>query len=129
MNLNPVAISYWYCVYFQDRVSLYSPSCPGTCFVDQAGLEFRDLPASASRVLGLKACVPLLALTSALEEESERSRRQENNVNSRCVSAEPVAAPGSLWPQPLSPGTSEERNDAGLPTRKRIFKCSLGIQT
>ena len=26
--------------------------------VDQAGLELRDLPASASQVLGLKACVP-----------------------------------------------------------------------
>jgi hypothetical protein len=40
---------------FQDRVSLYSPGCPGTHFVDQAGLELRNLPASASRVLGLKA--------------------------------------------------------------------------
>jgi hypothetical protein len=41
---------------FRDRVSLYSPGCPGTHFVDQAGLELRDPPASASRVLGLKAC-------------------------------------------------------------------------
>jgi hypothetical protein len=24
---------------FQDRVSLYSPGCPGTRFVDQAGLN------------------------------------------------------------------------------------------
>jgi hypothetical protein len=39
---------------FRDRVSLYSPGCPGTHFVDQAGLELRNLPASASRVLGLK---------------------------------------------------------------------------
>lgn len=31
-----------------DRVSLFSPSCPGNYCVDQAGLE------SASRVLGLK---------------------------------------------------------------------------
>jgi hypothetical protein len=30
--------------------------CPGTYFVDQAGLELRNPPASASRVLGLKAC-------------------------------------------------------------------------
>jgi hypothetical protein len=37
-------------------VSLYSPGCPGTHFVDQAGLELRNLPASASPVLGLKAC-------------------------------------------------------------------------
>jgi hypothetical protein len=41
---------------FRDRVSLYSPGCPGTHFVDQAGLELRNPPASASRVLGLKAC-------------------------------------------------------------------------
>ena len=41
---------------FQDRVSLYSRGCPGTHFVNQAGLELRSLPASASRVLGLKAC-------------------------------------------------------------------------
>jgi hypothetical protein len=40
--------------FFQDRVSLYCPGCPGTHFVDQAGLEFRKLPASASRVLKLK---------------------------------------------------------------------------
>jgi hypothetical protein len=41
---------------FQDRVSLCSPGCPGSHFVDQAGLELRNPPASASRVLGLKAC-------------------------------------------------------------------------
>jgi hypothetical protein len=41
---------------FQDRVSLYSPGCPGTHSVDQADLELRNLPASASQVLGLKAC-------------------------------------------------------------------------
>jgi hypothetical protein len=33
---------------FQDRVSLYSLGYPGTHFVDQAGLELRNLPASAS---------------------------------------------------------------------------------
>jgi hypothetical protein len=39
---------------FQDRVSLCSLGCPGTHFVDQAGLKLRNPPASASRVLGLK---------------------------------------------------------------------------
>jgi hypothetical protein len=43
-------------LFFQNRVSLYSPGCPGTHFVDQAGLDLRNPPASASRVLGLKAC-------------------------------------------------------------------------
>jgi hypothetical protein len=41
---------------FRDRVSLCSPGCPGTHTVDQAGLELRNPPAFASRVLGLKAC-------------------------------------------------------------------------
>jgi hypothetical protein len=41
---------------FQDRVSLCSLACPGTHSVDQAGLELRNPPASASQVLGLKAC-------------------------------------------------------------------------
>jgi hypothetical protein len=41
---------------FQDRVSLCSPGCPGTHSVDEAGLELRNSPASASQVLGLKAC-------------------------------------------------------------------------
>jgi hypothetical protein len=44
---------------FRDRVSLCSPGCPGTHFVDQAGLELRNPPASASRVLGLKACATM----------------------------------------------------------------------
>jgi hypothetical protein len=42
--------------FLRDRVSLCSPGCPGTYSVDQAGLELRNLPASASQVLGLKAC-------------------------------------------------------------------------
>jgi hypothetical protein len=41
---------------FPDRVSLYIPGCPGTHFVDQAGLKLRNPPASASLVLVLKAC-------------------------------------------------------------------------
>jgi hypothetical protein len=42
--------------FFRDRVSLYSPGCHGTHSVDQAGLEFRNLPAFAYQVLGIKAC-------------------------------------------------------------------------
>ena len=41
---------------FRDIVFLSNPVCPGTYSVDQAGLELRDLPASASQVLGSKAC-------------------------------------------------------------------------
>jgi hypothetical protein len=37
-----------FCFIFRDRISLYSPGCPGTHSVDQAGLELRNPPASAS---------------------------------------------------------------------------------
>jgi hypothetical protein len=42
---------------FFESVSLYSPGCPGIHSVDQAGLELRNPPASASQVLGLKVCI------------------------------------------------------------------------
>jgi hypothetical protein len=44
------------CLFFQDRVPLCSPGWSGTHSVDQAGLELRNPPASASQVLGLKVC-------------------------------------------------------------------------
>jgi hypothetical protein len=49
---------FWFVCFFVflDRVSLCSLGCPGTHSVDQAGLELRNPPASASQVLGLKAC-------------------------------------------------------------------------
>jgi hypothetical protein len=47
---------FFFFLVFQDRVSLCSPGCPGTHSIAQAGLELRNLPASTSRVLGLKAC-------------------------------------------------------------------------
>jgi hypothetical protein len=52
-----------FCFVFRDRVSLCSPGCPGTHFVDQAGLELRNSPASVSQVLGLKACATMPGLT------------------------------------------------------------------
>jgi hypothetical protein len=36
--------------------------CPGTHFVDQAGLELRNPPASASRGLRLKVCATMPSL-------------------------------------------------------------------
>jgi hypothetical protein len=36
----------WFGLVFRDRVSLYSPGCPGTHSVDQAGLELINPPAS-----------------------------------------------------------------------------------
>ena len=56
LELNPVPHSYFVVVVvFRYRVSLCSPDCLGTHSVDQTDLELRNLPASASQVLGLKA--------------------------------------------------------------------------
>ncbi|GAB1292261.1 Ras GTPase-activating-like protein IQGAP1 [Apodemus speciosus] len=55
----------------KNRVSLYCPGCPGTHSVDQAGLELRNPPASASQVLGLKACA---TTTTTGTENSDRER-------------------------------------------------------
>jgi hypothetical protein len=53
--LREAGIGYSIHMVFRDRVSLCSPGCPGTHSVDQAGLELRNPPASASGVLGLKS--------------------------------------------------------------------------
>jgi hypothetical protein len=50
-----VLFCFVFVLFYRDRVSLCSPGCPGTHSVDQAGLELRNPPASASRVLGLKS--------------------------------------------------------------------------
>jgi hypothetical protein len=59
-----VHTSTFFVVVFRDRVSLCSPGCPGTHSVDQAGLKLRNPPASASQVLGLKACATTAWRTS-----------------------------------------------------------------
>jgi hypothetical protein len=51
---------------FRDRVSLYSPGCPGTHFVDQAGLELRNPPAYASSA-GIKGVCHHARLISVLK--------------------------------------------------------------
>ena len=54
-------------------VSLCSPGCSGTCSVDHAGLEPRDLPASAFQMLGVKGRTHHLSqlLPSSLQEHVE----------------------------------------------------------
>ena len=53
-------------LFFWDRVSLYSPGCPGTHSIDQAGLKLRNPPASASQVFGLKVCATTAQLLIGL---------------------------------------------------------------
>ncbi|GAB1292780.1 Non-structural maintenance of chromosomes element 4 [Apodemus speciosus] len=50
-------------------VSLCSPGCPGTHSVDQAGLELRNPPASASQVLGLQACATTPSIMCILKHD------------------------------------------------------------
>jgi hypothetical protein len=50
------------CFVFGDGVSLCSPGYTGIHSVNQAGLELRNPPASASQVLGLKACATIAQL-------------------------------------------------------------------
>jgi hypothetical protein len=65
---NILKIFFFFLLVFRDRVSLCSPGCPGTHSVDQAGLELRNPPASASQVLGLKVCTTTPSLKTFLNE-------------------------------------------------------------
>ena len=56
---------------FWDRVSLCSPGSPGTCYVDQAGFELRDLPVSD----GIKG-VCFLRITSKCGKMEEKRTGQ-----------------------------------------------------
>jgi hypothetical protein len=62
-------LSFFFLV-FRNRVSLCSPGCPGTHCLDQASLELRNLPASASQVLGLKACTTTQLYLGIFETEN-----------------------------------------------------------
>jgi hypothetical protein len=64
-------------LFFETGFLLYSPGCPGTHFVDQAGLELRNLPASASRVLGLKACATMPGYYMVFDKSSQTLGEQD----------------------------------------------------
>ena len=67
---------------FLDRVSLCSPGCPGSHSVDHAGLELRDMPVSASTVLGLKACVTTAQLDWHLNlPKTKKTTKRKQTTN------------------------------------------------
>jgi hypothetical protein len=76
-----------------DRVSLYSPGCPGTHSVDQAGLELRNPPASASWVLGLKVCATTPGSRLFLEGLSKSHPSSTNSGGSKSL----LFSSLSLW--------------------------------
>jgi hypothetical protein len=61
---------------FRDRVSLCCPGCPGTHSVDQAGLQLRNPPASASQVLGLKVCATMPGMNTVLKKKRTKDTGQ-----------------------------------------------------
>jgi len=81
---------------FQDRVSLCSPGCPGTHSVDQAGLELRNPPASACRVLGLKACATTPGLICFIISQYHPHIQHVLVKSASC--SFPCSAPFSLTP-------------------------------
>ena len=52
-DASPLSLSLW------NSFCCIALAVPGTGSVDQAGLELRDLPDSASWVLGLKVCITM----------------------------------------------------------------------
>ena len=54
------------CCLFSEKGFSCSPGFPGTLSADQTGLRLRDLPASASQVLGLKVCTTTPGSTCCL---------------------------------------------------------------
>jgi hypothetical protein len=75
-------------LFFRDRVSLCSPGCPRTHSVDQAGLELRNPPASASRVLGLREKhdteITILTVKNIIKQNSDiMSSGPENETKGR----------------------------------------------
>jgi hypothetical protein len=69
--------------------SLCSPGCPRTHSVDQAGLELRNLPASASQVLGLKSCATTAQLVLFLEPRTLTAKGKqpstELHLGPKCI--------------------------------------------
>jgi hypothetical protein len=76
---------YLFIYLFFDRVSLCSPGCPGTHSVGQAGLKLRNLPvsASASQVLGLKACATTPSQCVLLTQVRKTRKLKINGMQTR----------------------------------------------
>lgn len=93
---------------FLDRVSLYIPSCPGTLYTGQSGLELRDLPTSASLSTGIKGLCHLTLLIpptfrihlSASNDQIKKSLLKEQEV---CVIPDLIYLTGKTGVPPLGP--------------------------
>jgi hypothetical protein len=94
---------FFFFFWFFERGFLCSPGCPGTHFVDQAGLELTNPPASASQVLGLKVCATTAwpsspFLTKGLHITYMKNKNKMKQTN------KPKTLAGQWWHTPLIPG-------------------------
>jgi hypothetical protein len=119
-----------------------SPGCPGTHSVDQAGLELRNPPASASWVLGLKACattaparitilsvilntlyLPVLNIIIVCVRVEVRDTARlwgsENNVQEQVLSPAPLSFGDQI--QAITPAGSPFPCWATPPVRSSVF--------
>ena len=103
------------------------PGCPGTHSVDQAGLQLRNLPASASQVLGLQAC----ATTAWLSLKSLRgfgltqghTHAELVHLTLRCNWC------SFLILSPIFLNTTQGQYQYVLKQRKKTLCCPLQFQT
>jgi hypothetical protein len=70
-------VLFCFCFVFRVRVSLCSLGCPGTHSEDQAGLKLRNPPASASQVLGLKACATTAQQHDSFDPSEEQWKTKQ----------------------------------------------------
>jgi hypothetical protein len=95
--------------FFQDRVSLYIPGCPETLYIDQAGLELKDLPTSASLSTGIKGlchCTLLIPPTSRIQLSASNDQLKKS-LWKECpevyVIPHPIKLIQKTWVPPLGP--------------------------
>ena len=84
--------------FFWDRVSLCSSGCPGTHSVEQAALELRNLPASASQVLGSKVCATTGHLKMSLNCPKKRVTQNQDLSFLVSVHASPLLSSPPAFP-------------------------------
>ena len=113
-------------LYFQDQVSLYSPSCPGTQVVDQAGLELRNPPAFAFPMLGLEACATTARLDNWNVSSSLGDTSPHRHLTFTLMSTSDRIIPGKCQTSTsheYKSKTSQKKINKLNPRRYKILHC------
>jgi hypothetical protein len=102
----PAFLSCLYFFIFWGRVSLCSPGCSGTCYVDQAGLKPTEIclplaPGFWTRVKGM-CCATMLQLFLYLCIIEVRLETRSLNMLGKCSTAEPCQSSSLPFNSPLS---------------------------